>query len=64
MAFTLLKGHYPEETVQTAIEYNPAYAGIDKQKISRRAYEVIQRETKKVSGISFAPDPGISRSHV
>ena len=49
-----LKGHYPEETVQTAIEYNPAYAGIDKQKISRRAYEVIQRETKKVSGISFA----------
>ena len=22
-----LKGHYPEETVQTAIEYNPAYAG-------------------------------------
>ena len=46
--------YYPEETVKTAIEYNPAYAGIDKQRINRIANQVIQRETNKVSGISFA----------
>ena len=46
--------YYPEETVKTAIEYNPAYAGIDKQRINRIANQVIQRETNKVSGVSFA----------
>ena len=46
--------YYPEETVKTAIEYNPAYAGIDKQRINTIANQVIQRETNKVSGISFA----------
>ena len=46
--------YYPEETVKTAIEYNPAYAGIDKQRINKIANKVIQHETNKVSGISFA----------
>ena len=45
---------YPEETVKTAIEYNPAYAGIGKQRINNIADQVIQRETNKVAGISFA----------
>ena len=46
--------YYPEETVKTAIEHNPAYAGIDKQGINKIADQVIQNETNKVSGISFA----------
>ncbi len=46
--------YYPEETVKTAIEHNPAYAGIDKQEINKIADQVIQYETNKVSGISFA----------
>ncbi len=46
--------HYPEETVKTAIEYNPAYAGIDKQSINKIANQVIQQETNTVTGISFA----------
>ena len=46
--------YYPEETVKTAIEYNPAYAGIGKQRINNIADQVIQRETNKVAGISFA----------
>ncbi|MBQ6439964.1 MAG: EcsC family protein [Mogibacterium sp.] len=49
-----LTGHYPEETVKTAIEHNPAYAGIDKQEINKIANQVIQHETNKVAGISFA----------
>ena len=46
--------YYSEETVKTAIEYNPAYAGIDKQRINIIANKVIQHETNKVSGVSFA----------
>ena len=46
--------YYPEETVKTAIEHNPAYAGIDKQRINKIANKVIQSEANKVSGISFA----------
>ena len=46
--------YYPEETVKTALEYNPAYAGIGKQRINNIADQVIQRETNKVAGISFA----------
>jgi disulfide oxidoreductase YuzD len=49
-----LSRYYPEETVKTAIEHNPAYAGIDKDSISKIADQVIQYETNKVSGISFA----------
>ena len=46
--------YYPEETVKTAIEHNPAYAGIDKETINKIADQVIQQETNTVSGISFA----------
>ena len=46
--------YYPEETVKTAIEYNPAFVGIDKQMINKIANQVIQYETNRVSGISFA----------
>ena len=46
--------HYPEDTVQLAIERNPAYAGIDKYTINKIANQVIQYETNKASGISFA----------
>lgn len=46
--------HYPEDVVQLAIERNPAYAGIDKYTINKIANQVIQYETNKVSGISFA----------
>lgn len=49
-----LSRHYPEETVKTAIEYNPAFAGIDKQSINKIANQVIQQETNTVTGISFA----------
>lgn len=49
-----LKKHYPEETVDLAIKYNPAYAGIDKYKINTIANQVINYETNKVSSISFA----------
>lgn len=46
--------HYPEETVKLAIQYNPAYAGVDKYIINKIANQVIQYETNKVSSISFA----------
>jgi len=46
--------YYPEETVNTAIEHNPAYAGIDKETINKIADQVIQQETNTVSGLSFA----------
>ncbi len=46
--------YYPEETVKTAIEHNPAFAGIDKETINKIADQVIQQETNTVSGISFA----------
>ena len=49
-----LKKHYPEETVQLAIKFNPAYAGVDKYTINKIANQVIQYETNKVSSISFA----------
>ena len=49
-----LISYYPEETVNTAIEHNPAYAGIDKETINKIADQVIQYETNKVSSISFA----------
>ena len=48
-----LKKYYPEETIQLAIQYNPAYAGIDKYTINKIANQVIQYETNKVSSISF-----------
>lgn len=49
-----LKKYYPEETIDLAIQNNPAYAGIDKYTINKIANQVIQYETNKVSTISFA----------
>lgn len=49
-----LNRYCPEETVKTAIEHNPAYAGIDKETINKIADRVIKQETNTVSGISFA----------
>lgn len=43
-----------EETVEAAIKYNPAKAGISKQIINKVAIQVINYETTKVTGISVA----------
>ena len=44
--------YYPEDTVQRAIEFNPAKAGIERGRINRIAQSVINFETNKVTGIS------------
>lgn len=49
-----LKKHYGESYVQTAIDHNPAYAGISRQAINRIAKQVINYETNKVAAISAA----------
>ncbi len=51
---SVLSKHYDEETVKTAIEHNPAYAGITVDEINKLAKETIMFETAKVSAISFA----------
>lgn len=50
---TALRKHYDDETVQKAIQYNPAYAGIKVEEINKLAKESINYETTKVSAISF-----------
>lgn len=42
-----------KEKVQTAIKYNPAVAGIDRELINQIANKCINYETNKVSAISF-----------
>ena len=49
-----LKHRYPKETVDTAIEHNPAYAGIDREAIDKLAKNAIDYETNKATAISFA----------
>lgn len=46
--------YYPEETVELAIEKNPAFAGIDRDAINKIAQQVINFETNKVTTVSFA----------
>ena len=46
--------YYPERIVNLAIAKNPAYAGIEQDKINGIAKQVINFETNKVSAISFA----------
>ena len=46
--------YYSEETVQLAIDNNPAYAGIERNRINDIAKQVINYETNKVTAISFA----------
>lgn len=45
---------YPEDTVRLAIEKNPAYAGIERDRINSISKHVINYETNKVSALSFA----------
>lgn len=49
-----LTGHYHADVIEKAIQHNPAYAGIEKEKIDAIAKEVIKFETAKVTGISVA----------
>lgn len=49
-----LRKYYPRETVDKAVEYNPAYAGIKRGTINKIAKDVINYETKKVTALSFA----------
>lgn len=46
--------YYPEDVVDLAIRKNPAYAGIEKERINEVSKQVINYETNKVSAISFA----------
>lgn len=46
--------YYPENVIGLAINKNPAYAGIEKERINEISKQVINYETNKVSAISFA----------
>lgn len=46
--------YYSEDVVDLAIKKNPAYAGMEKEKINEVSKQVINFETNKVSAISFA----------
>lgn len=46
--------YYPKDVVDLAIKKNPAYVGIEKEKINEVSKQVINYETNKVSAISFA----------
>ena len=46
--------YYPDNVVKAALDKNPAYAGIEREKINEIADQVISYETNKVSAISFA----------
>lgn len=45
---------FPQETIEDAIEFNPAHAGITTKEIEKYADEVIRYERNCVSGISAA----------
>ena len=49
-----LSAHCPEETVEDAIAFNPAYAGISQEILDKIAGDVITFERNCVSGISAA----------
>ena len=46
--------YYPEDVVEAAIAYNPARAGVDKNRINSISKSVIDYETGKVTAISVA----------
>ena len=46
--------YYPEKTVEKAIKHNPAYAGVERDRINKIARNVINYESNKVTAISFA----------
>lgn len=45
--------YYSEDVVNLAIKKNPAYAGIEKERVNEISKQVINYETNKVSAISF-----------
>jgi hypothetical protein len=49
-----LAKHFSEETVERAIELNPAQAGLDVEKLSKIAKACINNETYKVTALSAA----------
>lgn len=54
-----LRGKYSKETIELAIEYNPAYAGINVKDINKIAKSCITAETGKVTALStLAGIPG------
>ena len=57
-----LSAHCPEETVEDAIAFNPAHAGISQEILDKIAGDVITFERNCVSGISAALSaPGAGR---
>lgn len=48
-----LRNRFPQEVVMSAIDNNPAFAGIRRCEIDRIAKSCINYETTKVSGASF-----------
>jgi hypothetical protein len=46
--------YYPEEVVSEAVKRNPARAGVSKDAVNKISKDVINYESAKVSGISFA----------
>lgn len=46
--------YYPESIVDSAIENNPAYAGVTRECIHTISRQIINYETNKVSALSFA----------
>ncbi|MCR8968443.1 hypothetical protein [Facklamia sp. 7083-14-GEN3] len=49
-----LRGKYPKEIIEKAIEYNPAYAGISVEDINKIAKSCIIAERNKVTALSAA----------
>ena len=51
---TALSPYYDKRTVETAIQHNPAYAGIASDEIKKIAKDCIDFETNKVTALSIA----------
>lgn len=55
--------YYPEDIVQQAIDFNPAKAGIPKDRINKISLQVINYETSKATSVSVAasiPSSGVA----
>lgn len=48
----VFEGRYSSDLIDLAIEYNPAFAGIEREEIHKIAQQCIQNETMKVTAIS------------
>lgn len=49
-----LRNRFPQDVVEDAVIFNPAYAGITRTDVNTIAKQIINYETNKVSAISFA----------